>query len=108
VDQVLKDLYSVIEARKASPQEGSYTCYLFGQGRDKILKKMGEECAETIIAVKNQDHGETVNEVCDLMYHLMVMLANEGIPLEDVLEQLSARSAKIGNLKQMKQTDRNT
>lgn len=108
MDQVLKDLYSVIKERKTNPQEGSYTCYLFEKGRDKILKKVGEECAETIIAVKNESPQETVSEVGDLIYHLMVMLSNEGIPLEDVLVELEKRSQKIGNLKQMRQTDRNT
>jgi phosphoribosyl-ATP pyrophosphohydrolase len=104
----LEQLYEVILQRKKVPQEGSYTCYLFEKGLDKILKKVGEECSETIIAAKNGDRGEIVNEVSDLMYHLLVMLANEGISVSEVLEELGKRSGKIGNLKQMKQTDKDT
>ena len=64
------------------PQEGSYTCYLFDKGLDKILKKVGEECAETIIAAKNGRQEETVGEISDLIYHLTVMMAQQNIPLE--------------------------
>lgn len=105
-DKVLKDLYQVILDRRANPQEGSYTCYLFDKGLDKILKKVGEECSETIIAAKNGAQGETVGEISDLIYHLLVMMADQGIPLDAVLEELERRSAKIGNLKQMRQTDK--
>lgn len=107
-DQVLRDLYRVILQRRAEPQEGSYTCYLFAQGLDKILKKVGEECAETVIAAKNGRQEETVGEISDLVYHLLVMMAEQKIPLDAVLEELSRRSQKIGNLKQMKQVDRET
>ena len=108
MDSTLEALYQVILDRKANPQEGSYTCYLFGKGLDKILKKVGEECAETIIAAKNGRQEETVGEISDLLYHLMVLLADQGIPLDVVLEQLDRRSQKIGNLKHMKQVDRET
>lgn len=74
-DNVLRDLYSVVEDRKKNPQEGSYTCYLFDQGIDKILKKVGEECSETIIAAKNGRNPETVYEISDLLYHLVVMMS---------------------------------
>ena len=104
----MRELYEVVLARKADPQEGSYTCYLFEQGLDKILKKVGEECAETIIAAKNDVPDDTVGEVCDLIYHLMVMMAEKGIPLEAVMAELDRRSRKIGNLKQMKQVDKET
>ena len=104
----LEALYQVILGRKAQKQEGSYTCYLFEKGLDKILKKVGEESAETIIAAKNGDPKETVMEVSDLLYHLLVMLANQGITLEDVMVELRKRSEKIGNLKTMRVTDRNT
>ena len=107
-DHVLQDLYQVILQRQREPQEGSYTCYLFDQGLDKILKKVGEECAETIIAAKNGRQEETVGEISDLLYHLMVLLADQGIPRDVVLEQLDRRSQKIGNLKHMKQVDRET
>lgn len=102
----LETLYQVVLDRKAHPQEGSYTCYLFDKGLDKILKKVGEECAETIIAAKNDVPSDTVGEVSDLIYHLMVMLAEKEIPLDDVLAELDRRAQKIGNLKQMKQVDR--
>lgn len=99
-------LYDVVKTRQAEPQENSYTCYLFEQGLDKICKKIGEESAETIIAAKNGIQEETVGEVCDLIYHLMVMLVAQGIPLSAVDEVLKARSAKIGNLKTFHQVDR--
>ncbi|MEG2377991.1 MAG: phosphoribosyl-ATP diphosphatase [Clostridia bacterium] len=108
MDEVLKGLYDVVTARKCEPQEGSYTCYLFEKGLDKILKKVGEECAETIIAAKNGDNAATTEEICDLMYHLMVMMAQSGIPLSDVMDVLAARSAKIGNLKKMHTSDHNS
>ena len=108
MSDVLKDLAAVIEQRRAEPQEGSYTCYLFEKGLDKILKKVAEECGETIIAAKNADKGEICYEVCDLIYHLLVMMNETGVPIDDVFAELASRSAKIGNLKQMKNTDRNT
>ena len=107
-DTVLTDLYQVVLGRKKEPQEGSYTCYLFQQGIDKICKKVGEESAETIIAAKNGVQEDTVGEVSDLIYHLMVLLAAQDIPLEAVLSELERRSRKIGNLKQFKTVDRDT
>ena len=105
---VLKGLYEVVLDRKESPQEGSYTCYLFEKGLDKILKKVGEECSETIIAAKNGKNEETVEEISDLFYHVLVMMAESGIDIADVTAVLEERRAKIGNLKQMRVTDRNT
>ena len=107
-DTVLQELYGVIQGRKANPQEGSYTCYLFDKGLDKILKKVGEECAETIIAAKNGVKEDTVGEISDLIYHLTVMMVEQNIPLDDVLAELDRRSAKIGNLKQFHVSDHNT
>ena len=106
MDSTLEALYQVVLDRRAHPQEGSYTCYLFDKGLDKILKKVGEECAETIIAAKNDVPADTVGEVSDLIYHLMVMLAEKDIPLGDVLAELDRRAQKIGNLKQMKPVDK--
>lgn len=106
MDNTLETLYQVVLDRKTHPQEGSYTCYLFDKGLDKILKKVGEECAETIIAAKNDVPADTVGEISDLIYHLMVMMAEKEIPLEDVLAELDRRARKIGNLKQMKQVDK--
>lgn len=105
---VFTELYKVIEDRRANPQEGSYTCYLFDKGLDKILKKVGEECAETIIAAKNGNKEETVGEIADLFYHVLVMMVHEGIPLTDVTAELDRRGQKIGNLKQFHVSDHNT
>ncbi|MBR5478840.1 MAG: phosphoribosyl-ATP diphosphatase [Clostridia bacterium] len=105
---VLKGLYEVVLDRKGNPQEGSYTCYLFDKGLDKILKKVGEECSETIIAAKNGDNNETVQEISDLLYHLLVMMAESNIDIADVIAVLEDRRQKIGNLKQMRVTDKNT
>ena len=107
-DEVLKSLYETVLDRKANNEEGSYTCYLFEKGLDKILKKVGEECSETIIAAKNGDNSETVLEISDLIYHLMVMMVQQGITLEEVMAELDKRRAKKGNLKKFHQVDKNT
>lgn len=107
-NQPLQRLYQVVQQRKTHPQEGSYTCYLFEQGLDKILKKCGEECAETIIAAKNGVQEDTANEICDLLYHLTVLMVQQQIPLEEVLAILDQRSQKIGNLKPIHPSDHNT
>jgi len=107
-DKVLQALYETVINRKNNPQEGSYTCYLLEKGLDKILKKVGEECSETIIAAKNNDNGETVYEIADLIYHLMVMMVNQGIELDDVLAELDKRAEKTGNLKTFHQVDKNS
>lgn len=108
MNDTLKQLYAVVSDRRKNPQEGSYTCYLFEQGLDKILKKMGEECSETIIAAKNGVEKDTVGEIADLLYHLTVMMVQQGIPLELVMEELDQRSRKIGNLKQFHISDHNS
>jgi len=105
---VLQALYDTVIERRDNPQEKSYTCYLLDTGLDKILKKVGEECAETIIAAKNDSDSDLVGEISDLIYHLMVMMVKRGIPLEDVYAELAKRSNKTGNLKTFKQVDRNT
>ena len=87
-----EQMESVIAQRRAQPQAGSYTCYLFEKGLDKILKKVGEECSETIIAAKNGDNHETVLEISDLLYHLMVMMVEQGITLQDVTAELAKRT----------------
>lgn len=105
MSDALKELYTVVQSRREEPQEGSYTCYLFDKGLDKILKKVGEECGETIIAAKNGVQADTVGEISDLLYHLTVLMVDQGIPLEAVAEELDRRSRKIGNLKQFHQSD---
>ena len=102
---VLRD---VIRERRKSPQEGSYTCYLFDQGLDKILKKCGEENAEMIIAAKNNSKEELAGEISDLFYHILVMMEEKEIPLEMVMDILEERSQKIGNLKTFHKVDRNS
>ena len=107
-DKVLEALYNTVLSRKENKQEGSYTCYLFEKGLDKILKKVGEECSETIIAAKNNDNSDTVYEISDLIYHLMVMMVEQGISLDEVLTELDKRSEKTGNLKKFHEVDKNT
>ena len=108
MNDTLKQLYDVVVSRREQPQEGSYTCYLFEKGLDEILKKVGEECAETIIAAKNNVMEDTVGEISDLIYHHTVMMVQCNIPLESVMEELDKRSGKIGNLKQFHVSDHNT
>ena len=92
--EVLAGLYALVESRNRDRPEGSYTTYLFNQGLDKILKKVGEESAETIIAAKNDDRSALVKETADLLYHLVVLLVERGVRLEDVGEELAARGKK--------------
>lgn len=112
MNDILKELQEVIEARKNANEEGSYTCYLFSAGLDKILKKVGEECTETVIAAKNVQNGgskEDLNgEVADLLYHLAVMLSSLDMDIDGVLEVLAERSLKTGNKKQFKTVDKNS
>ncbi|HEY2381457.1 MAG TPA: bifunctional phosphoribosyl-AMP cyclohydrolase/phosphoribosyl-ATP diphosphatase HisIE [Terriglobia bacterium] len=91
IEGVLQELYAVIEERKEQRPEGSYTTYLFNSGLDKILKKVGEESAETIIAAKNPDAGRLVSETGDLMYHLLVLLVERGISLDEISRELKER-----------------
>lgn len=88
---VLNDLFRLIENRKKELPEGSYTTYLFEKGLDKILKKIGEESSETIIAAKNEDKHALVSETADLLYHLMVLLVERGVSLDDVAAELASR-----------------
>ena len=88
---LLATLYELIESRERDRPEGSYTTYLFSQGLDKILKKVGEESAETIIAAKNEDGARLTSEVADLVYHLLVLLVARGVSLDEVREELAKR-----------------
>ncbi len=101
----MKQLYSVVQSRKENKEEGSYTCYLFEKGLDKILKKCGEENAEMIIAAKNNDATELKEEICDVLYHMTVLMIEQGIALEDVMDILDKRGKKIGNLKEFHTVD---
>ena len=97
-------LMDLIEGRKTDPKEGSYTTYLFDKGLDKILKKVGEESTEVIIAAKDQDKEETIYEVADLAYHVMVMMIEAGISLEDIHKELASRHVIDHKVKQEKMT----
>ena len=101
-----QNLYDVILSRKETAQENSYTCYLFEQGLDKVLKKCGEESAEVIIAAKNGKKDDTINEIGDLLYHLTVLMAIQDITVEDIADMLNQRSQKIGNLKTFHQSSK--
>ncbi|MBQ7974647.1 MAG: bifunctional phosphoribosyl-AMP cyclohydrolase/phosphoribosyl-ATP diphosphatase HisIE [Clostridia bacterium] len=100
----LNGLYSLIEGRKTDKKEGSYTTYLFEKGIDKILKKVGEESTEVIIAAKADDNKETVYEVADLAYHVMVMMVEMGISLDDIRTELASRHVIDKKVKQEKMT----
>lgn len=104
-NEILKGLYEVVINRKVNPEEGSYTCYLFEKGMDKILKKCGEENAEMIIAAKNNDKDELANEMCDLIYHMLVLMVESDVELDTVMDILDKRRQKIGNLKTFHATD---
>lgn len=93
-------LYRLIEGRKLEPKEGSYTTYLFEKGLDKILKKVGEECTEVLIAGAKQDKEETIYEIADLLYHLLVLMVQGGITLKDVARELEKRHVVDHKVKQ--------
>ena len=100
----LDALMEMLEGRKNNPKEGSYTSYLFEKGLDKILKKVGEECTEVIIGGKAQDKAETIYEIGDLAYHVMVLMLELGISLEDVRKELASRHVIDKKVKQEKMT----
>lgn len=89
--QILEEVYGVVMGRREAPKEGSYTNYLLDKGVDKILKKVGEETAEVIIAAKNQDPGEIAYEVSDLLYHLLVLLVDQDVKPQQIWKELAAR-----------------
>ena len=93
-------LYRLIQGRKTDPKEGSYTTYLFEKGLDKILKKVGEECTEVIIAGEKEDKAETVYEISDLAYHVLVLMVQAGITVEDVTRELEKRHVIDHKVKQ--------
>jgi len=93
-------LYNLIAGRKTNPKEGSYTTYLFEKGMDKILKKVGEECTEVIIGGSKQDKDETIYEIADLCYHVMVLMVQMGITVEDITRELEKRHVVDHKVKQ--------
>ncbi len=103
-DFSLDALMELIKGRKTERKEGSYTTYLFDKGIDKILKKVGEECTEVIIAGKADDKAETIYEISDLVYHVMVLMIEMGISLEDIKRELASRHVIDKKIKQEKMT----
>lgn len=101
-DFSLDELYDLIKGRKDNPKDGSYTSYLFDKGLDKILKKVGEECTEVVIAAKGGDKEETIFEISDLTYHVLVLMAEYGITLNDIKAQLVSRHVVDKKVKQEK------
>ncbi len=100
----LEGLMNLIEGRKTEKKEGSYTTYLFEKGLDKILKKVGEECTEVIIAAKADDKKETIYEIADLCYHTLVLMIQMGISLEDIHRELASRHVIDHKVKQERMT----
>jgi len=100
----LEGLYNLLQGRKKDLPEGSYTTYLFQKGLDKILKKVGEECTEVIIAGKADDKAETIYEIADLTYHVMVLMVQMGISVEDIRKELASRHIIDHKVKQEKMT----
>ncbi len=98
----MEGLYALLEGRKKEMPEGSYTTYLFSKGRDKILKKVGEESTEVIIGGKADDKAETVYEIADLAYHLMVLMVDMGISVKDIQKELASRHIIDHKVKQEK------
>ena len=101
-DFSLEALYQLLEGRKTQPKEGSYTTYLFQKGIDKILKKVGEECTEVIVAGKGGSKEETIFEIADLAYHVMVLMVEMGIQPKDIFAQLESRHVVDHKVKQEK------
>lgn len=99
--RIIDDLYEMINDRKENPKEGSYTNYLLNEGIDKICKKVGEEATETVIAAKNQDKEELIGEICDLVYHVEMLMFNKGVEPNDIRRKLTQRH-KIENNKKKK------
>ncbi len=100
----IEALFELIEGRKTEKKEGSYTTYLFEKGLDKILKKVGEECTEVIIAGKADDKAETIYEIADLTYHVLVLMIEMGISIDDIMSELASRHVIDHKVKQEKMT----
>lgn len=103
---VVDELFQVVQDRKENPIEGSYTNYLFEKGLDKILKKVGEESTEVIIAAKNNNE-ELVSEICDLIYHVLVLMSQQDVDIEKIREELEERRQKICNKKKEREEIKN-
>ena len=98
-DMILKDIYNMIDDRNKNPKENSYTNYLLNQGIDKICKKIGEEASETIIAAKNDNKNDLIGEISDLVYHVLVLMYDRKLKLDDIKDKLIERHSVQGNKK---------
>lgn len=101
--QDLAQLYELVLNRKNNPQSGSYTDYLFTKGLDKILKKIGEEATEVIVAAKNPDKSELQYETADLLYHLMVLLVEQGVSYDDIKRELASREGLMSKTQERRE-----
>ncbi|MGL4740880.1 MAG: phosphoribosyl-ATP diphosphatase [Sarcina sp.] len=99
MENIIKELYKLIDERKKTPIDNSYTKYLFDKGIDKILKKVGEETTELIVASKNQNKSDIIEEFSDLTYHLLVLISDLDIDIVEIEKCLEGRMKKMGNLK---------
>lgn len=99
MNNILEEIYEMINDRKYNPKEKSYTNYLLNEGIDKICKKVGEEATETVIAAKNTDKDELIGEICDLIYHVEVLMYDRGITIEEIKQKLEQRHMFEGNKK---------
>lgn len=98
-NNILEDLYNMIDDRNKNPKEKSYTNYLLNEGIDKICKKVGEEATETVIAAKNTNKDELIGEICDLIYHVEVLMYDRGVSINEIKQKLSERHKIEGNKK---------
>ena len=99
---ILEDVYKMIEDRKSNKKEGSYTNYLLDEGIDKMCKKVGEEATETVIAAKNENKEDLIGEICDLIYHVEVLMINRGVTTDEIKAKLTERHKVEGNKKKQK------
>jgi len=97
--QNMEELYQLIAQRQKAPKKGSYTDYLFTEGLDKILKKVGEESTEVVVAAKNPDDGQLVYETADLFYHVLVLLVERGVSFDQIKAELAKREGKMSDFK---------
>ncbi|MFC6294842.1 phosphoribosyl-ATP diphosphatase [Lactiplantibacillus daoliensis] len=97
--QNMEELYQLIAQRQKTPKKGSYTDYLFTEGLDKILKKVGEESTEVVVAAKNPDDGQLVYETADLFYHVLVLLVERGVSFDQIKAELAKREGKMSDFK---------
>ncbi|PGZ95885.1 phosphoribosyl-ATP diphosphatase [Bacillus pseudomycoides] len=105
MSDVLQQLYETIQQRKENPISESYTNYLFTKGEDKILKKLGEECTEVVIAAKNNEKDELIKEVVDFTYHCLVLLVEKNISLQEIVEELNKRQGQLSRVGERKEID---